>query len=112
MKSLRIYPVTLSMIRTVAPLMEAIERRDRDLASQGRSAASSVALNTAEGSCSRGRNRQARYHTACASANETLSVLEVADAWGWGIDPEPHRDMFNEIIGTLAKLSGIPPQRR
>ncbi len=46
---LRIYEVVLEMVGGAARIAEEIERRDSDLARQMRRAASSVALNTAEG---------------------------------------------------------------
>ena len=38
---LRIYPVLLELVRHLAPLIKEIERRDRDLGTQGRRALSS-----------------------------------------------------------------------
>src|SRR5688572_2005782 len=61
---LRIYEVLLVLIRMVGPLVKELERRDPDLARQCRRALSSSALNVAEGSYNRGKNRTARYHTA------------------------------------------------
>src|SRR5687767_4657942 len=54
---LRIYEVLLMLIRMVGPLVKELERRDPDLARQCRRALSSSALNVAEGSYNRGRNR-------------------------------------------------------
>jgi four helix bundle protein len=85
--------------------MVELERRDSDLARQMRRASSSVALNTAEGMYSRGKNRTARYHTALGSARETLACLEVAVAMGYveSVTPEQHA-RFREITGTLVRL--------
>src|SRR5207247_7641701 len=88
-------------------LIAQIERRDSDLARQLRRAAASIALNLGEGMYSRGRGRQARYHTALGSARETLSCLEVAHALGYvasldaAVVAELHR-----VIGTLVRLVG------
>ncbi len=63
--------------------MEAIGRRDVDLEKQMRRAAASIALNTSEGSYSRGKNAQQRFHSALGSARETLACIEVGVALGY-----------------------------
>jgi four helix bundle protein len=102
---LRIYPVIIELISSLRSTMVELERRDSDLARQMRRAASSVALNTAEGMYSRGKNRTARYHTALGSVRETLACLEVAVAMGYveSVTPEQHA-RFREITGTLVRL--------
>jgi four helix bundle protein len=106
MSDLRIYPVILETIALLKPSIDQIERRDPDLANQAKRAAASMALNTSEGSYSRGRNKQLRYHSALGSARETLSCVEVAVALG-------HLTRVNDdvaakmrcILGTLTKLA-------
>ena len=102
---LDLYPVILSTIRQLQPALQQIERCDRDLGRQMRRAASSVALNVAEGMYSRGRNQPARYHTALGSARETLACLEVAEAFGYlrEVDGELGKRL-DRIIGTLVRL--------
>ena len=104
---LHIYDVILELVRDLAPTIRNIERRDTDLARQFRRALTSVPLNTAEGSYSRGKNKAARYHTALGSARESLACLEVAEALGYlpEVD-EQLRDRFGRVIATLTKLVG------
>jgi len=66
----------------------------------------SVPLNVAEGAYSRGKNRQARFQTAAASAREVLACRETAQAFGWcsPMDPELSA-LFNRVIGTLVRLT-------
>ena len=103
---LRIYDDMLEVIRTLRPLLVAIERRDPDLARQLRRASSSVALNLAEGSGSFGGTRTTRYRTALGSARETLSCLQVADAFGY-LDTLPNNlhDRMNRVVGTLVRVA-------
>ena len=95
---LRIYDVILTVVGELKPVIGQIERRDADLARQMRRAAASVALNTAEGMYSQGRNKGARYHTAMGSMRETLACIEVGVALGYVArisrrsDPTHHRD--------------------
>ena len=73
----------LSIIELARPLVEAIARRDRDLASQLRRALSSTALNLAEGFGTRAGNARLRFETALGSLYEAQAALRVAAAWGF-----------------------------
>ena len=100
---LRIYPVVLEVLRQLQPALKRIEVKDKDLARQLRRCSSSIALNLAEGMYSRGRNRQARYHTALGSARETLACLEAVVSSHVKQDCAVH-DQLDRIVGTLVKL--------
>jgi four helix bundle protein len=80
---LRIYPVILEMLRMLRPVIKAVERHDRALAGQLRKASASIALNTREGSGSRGGTRRMRYETASGSTQETGGCLDTALALGY-----------------------------
>ncbi len=103
---LEIYPFILETISLIQPLAGRICREDPDLGRQLRRAQSSIALNVAEASYSRGRNQAARFHSAMGSARETLACLEVAAALGH-VAPldEALLRRFNRIIGTLHRLA-------
>ena len=104
---LRIYGVILEVVGALRPVVGQIERRDADLGRQMRRAMCSVALNVAEGMGSGGRNRNARYHTALGSMQETMACVEVGAALGYvgTVDPELV-DRMRKIIGTLVRLVG------
>jgi four helix bundle protein len=80
---LRIYETMINALTMLRPVIEQIERSDRDLGNQLRRCAASVALNMAEGSGSRGGNRNVRYRSALGSARETMACLDVAIALGY-----------------------------
>lgn len=106
---LRIYPVVLQLVSEVSTVLPELRLASAELASQCERALTSIPLNVAEGSHSRGRNRHARYHTALGSAREVLSCLETAEAMR--IMPGPNaelRALFNQVIGTLVRLA-MPP---
>ncbi len=102
---LRIYPVCLSLVREVRPLIDRIGRCDRDHARQLRRSIMSMALNVSEGSGHRGGRRRMRYEDALGSARESLANLELATAAGYldEIDGAT-RNRFDNVIGVLVKI--------
>ena len=104
---LRIYPVILEVLRQLRTALAQIERRDSDLARQLRRSSTSIVLNVAEGSYSRGKTRVVRYHNALGSARETLACLEAAHALGYvGSLDAAVVAQLNRVIGTLVRLVG------
>jgi four helix bundle protein len=104
---LKIYGVILEVVGELRPVIGAIERRDSDLARQMRRATCSVALNTAEGMYSGGKNRNARYHNALGSMRETLACIEVGTALGYITHVDDDLvDRVRKIIATLVRLVG------
>ena len=102
---LRIVDDVVALIGDVAPVAEAISRKDADLARQLRSALSSVALNIAEGSDQRGARRANHYAIALGSARESHTAIRAAVAWRYVPMPDAHvLDRFDKIIGTLTNL--------
>ena len=103
---LRIYDDMLDAIETIATLVKAIEAHDRDLGNQLKRAASSVALNLAEGSGSAGGVRRARYRTSLGSARETIACLQVAERFRYIAPiPQPLVTTMNRVIGTLVRVT-------
>src|SRR5512140_340496 len=100
---LRIYSFILEVLRKIAPLVKAIAKHDPDLAKQLRRSASSMALNTAEGSGSQGGNIRARFRDALASTQETRANLDVAEVWVYiAVDPQL-RDDLDRIAATPSR---------
>jgi four helix bundle protein len=103
--NLRIYPVVLELVRRLAPGLRVLKARSSSLGDQFERALISIPLNLSEGTYSRGKNRQARYQSAAASAREALSCWETAQALGWVGPLEPQvLALFRQVIGTLVRL--------
>jgi len=103
---LRIQVVCIELVREVRPLIERIEKYDRDQARLLRRSATSIALNVAEGQGSRGGTRRARYDSALGSARETVANLRVAEAMGYvGALDAGLMDRFDRVTATLFKLT-------
>src|ERR1700690_1626940 len=98
---LRIYDTSLEVIRLVRPMIVAIERRDSDLGRQFRRALASVALNIAEGSYARGRNRNALYQVALGSAKESRACLDVALSLGYVESLNP------QVLAGLSSICAV-----
>jgi four helix bundle protein len=102
---MRVYQRAIEMNQQLAAVTKRIERSDRDLARQLRRAASSVALNVAEGLGTAGGNRELRFQTALGSAREVLACLDVASAWGYlGHGDSQARTSVNHVVGMLFNL--------
>jgi four helix bundle protein len=104
--TLEIYAVVLQLVRMLSPYLPTLRARSQALGDQLERALISIPLNLAEGAYSRGKNRQARYQSACASAREALACLETAEALGWITPLEPDLSaVFHRVIGTLVRLA-------
>ena len=80
---LRIYTVILDVLRGLRPVLTRSRRTTGTSARQLRRAATSVALNTSEGSGCNGGTRRERYRNALGSARETGACLDAAIALGY-----------------------------
>jgi four helix bundle protein len=102
---LRIYETIIEFIRRIAPIIEEIEKHDRELGRQLRQSAPSIALNAAEASAGRAGTRMQRYRDALGSARETGAGLDVAVALRYikPVDPQT-LDILDKIRATLANI--------
>jgi four helix bundle protein len=105
MNMLIAYEVSKSLIYKLAPIVNVIERQDRDLADQLRRAATSVVLNLGEGARSQKGNKPKHYAIAHGSAGEVRAALDVAKAWGWIDPPQDVLAMLDEVIRLIWGLT-------
>jgi four helix bundle protein len=99
------YEVSLELIRELRSLVPAIQRFDRELATQIKNAAGSITLNLSEGQRSGGGNQRRHYELAHGSANEVKGTLAVAEAWGWIGEAERVRAVLDRLLALLWRLT-------
>ncbi|MEM9489504.1 MAG: four helix bundle protein [Myxococcota bacterium] len=92
---------SLDFIRLLRPLIRILERHDKSLAKQLRDAASSVALNLAEGRRRVGKDRAHLWRIAAGSADEARTCLHVAEAWGY-LAEDDSREALEPLDRVLA----------
>ena len=91
----------LEIVRLARPLVEAIARKDRDLASQVRRAISSIALNSAEGRGALAGNSRLRFESALGSLYEAQAGIRLAVAWGYIA-----QTATDELLASMHRLGG------
>ena len=92
----RVLEVSIRMIEELRAPIAPLQGRDRALYQQIRRAASSVALNIAEGNRRHGRDRRQFFRIAAGSVAETRTALRVAQAWG-DLDAERIAPALSEL---------------
>jgi four helix bundle protein len=105
--------VALEIIVKVKPLLEKIWKHDRNLEDEGRRAATSIALNSGEGSRRRGRDRPHAFTVAMGSADELQKVLRIGIAWGYVTSDEcvEALKLIDRELGLLFGLIRSGPRR-
>jgi len=103
---LKILNTMLELIVMVRPVLEAVERKDRDQASQIRRALNSAVLNAGEGAAQRGARAGNHFCIALGSSREALWGLRACVAWGH-VAPlsSALEDRFDHVNGTLFRLA-------
>ena len=105
--ALIVHEVALELIAELGPLIPSIARHDKNLATQLRRCASSVALNIAEGEYSDPGTQRARLYSAAGSAGETRSALRVATGWRYLSEEQALSSLalVDRVIAMLWKLT-------
>ena len=94
---------SLPLIRALRRSLSPLRIRDAKLYDQIRRAATSVALNLAEGAGRSGRDRRRHYRIAAGSAEEVRVALRVAEAWG-DLSPQATAEALGRLDQLLAML--------
>jgi four helix bundle protein len=96
----------LCVVALSRPIVEAVQRKDRDLASQLRRAISSIALNLSEGFGAAAGNRRLRFESALGSLNEAKTGIRIAVAWGYLSDVTV-QSTLEELLLLGSRIVGL-----
>ena len=103
---LRIYPVILDWIASLAPVIRSIRSHDSNLADQLRRCSTSVGLNTAEGMGAVAGNKRNSYRIALREMREAVAALDIAGCLGYiGSLDAKDADRQDHIVRTLIRLA-------
>ena len=103
----RTLDLSLTIISQLRNPTNRIRRHDPDLVRQIRRAATSMALNLAEGNRRTGKDRTHHFRIAAGSADEVRTALKVARAWGYleSKDLQSLDDQLDHFLASLYKLT-------
>jgi four helix bundle protein len=101
------YDVSISLIRSIAPLLVRLTAVDPKLADQARRAVTSVALNIQEANRRTGRDRRNRFRISLGSAAELGAAMDVAVAFGYLADAEvaAPRELLDRVRAMTYRLA-------
>jgi len=110
------YVQSIALVAELNQILPRIRARDADLAKQIRRAASSVALNVAEGRKRVGADRLHLFRIAAGSAAEVGAALDVAELWGYIATPTRARQILDRLGGLFwgllhARVRDLPQHR-
>ena len=107
MASFYVLDVSMALVEQLRAPLESLRSRDPDLYRQIRAAASSIALNAAEGNRRIGKDRLHLFRIAAGSAAEVRTALRLAAAWG-DLDAtsvQAADQCLDRILGMLHRLT-------
>ena len=100
---INVYIRSRNIIGELAPMIEQVRKRDRNLADQLRRAAQSVVLNIAEARGNDAGNARARFATACGSAKEVRAALHIASDWAYIDGAQAQR--LDQALDTVCAIT-------
>ena len=106
------YKTAIEFVVAVDPIASQLPRGRHYLADQLRRAASSIALNIAEGAGEFSRKEKSRfYRIARRSATECAAALDVCQRLELGVpqDFEESRELLHRIVSMLTRLTQVHP---
>ena len=98
--------IGIKAVFAIRPVMTIIKRHDPDLYRQAKRAMNSAILNVVEGNRRTGKDRLHLFSVSIGSADEVITALELACAWGYVSceDIENSVSLLSRFIGTTRNL--------
>ena len=103
---LRIFDLCCEIIEDLNPVLDELKRKCPHMYDQLERSVTSTPQAVAEGSRSRGKNRQAHYARGCGSMDESIATLRIAAIRKY-IKPVDQAviEKMRRVVGTLTKCS-------
>ena len=104
-RSFFVVDLALETVALARPFVDRLRRHDRELESQMRRALTRCVLALGEGQKREGGNQQLAYRRARGEANEALTALRLAAAWGYTDGSDRLVDKLDHLVAVLVKLT-------
>jgi four helix bundle protein len=104
-RSFFVVDLAVEAIEMARPFVDRLRRHDRELETQMRRALTRCGLALGEGQKREGGNQQAAYRRARGEANEALTAVRLAAAWGYMEGSNELIDKLDHLVAVLVRLT-------
>src|SRR5262245_25424665 len=97
--------LAIEVVERMKVVIEAVERRDRNLVEQMRAATVSIISNLNEGARRRGKDRPALWRVSAGSAAEVQGQVQTAVIWGYVAEQPVLLARLDRLLGVMWGLT-------
>ena len=97
--------LAIEVVDRMKPVIEAVQRKDRNMADQMRSATLSIISNLNEGARRRGKDRPALWRVSAGSAAEVQAQVQTAVIWSYVAEQPVLMARLDRLLGVMWGLT-------